>query len=78
MELVESMHLTSDQKTKIDHLTAAQTARCNEEKRLHRTTHEQILALLTPDQHQTLQASENSDHGHKNHASADVELAAHA
>ena len=57
LQLVESMQLTNDQKTKISQLTKAQSARCTEAKRQHKATHEQILALLTPDQHQKLQAA---------------------
>jgi Spy/CpxP family protein refolding chaperone len=64
--LVESMQLTNEQKTKISQLTKAQTARCTEEKKQHKATHEQILALLTPDQHQKLQAAaDGPEHCHK-------------
>src|SRR5476649_1793373 len=53
LQLVESMKLTNDQKTKISQLTEAQSARCAEAKKQHKANHEQILALLTPDQQQT-------------------------
>src|ERR1039457_6673644 len=77
LELVESMQLTNDQKTKISQLTKAQTARCTEEKKQHKATHEQILALLTPDQHQTLQAaSDGPGHCHKESHFAPEEHAA--
>jgi Spy/CpxP family protein refolding chaperone len=65
LQLVESMKLTDDQKTKISQLTEAQTARCIEAKKQHKAVHEQILALLTPDQHQKLQAAaDGSEHCH--------------
>ena len=79
LQLVESMHLTNDQKTKISQLTTAQTAHCTEEKKRHQATHEQILALLTPDQHQTLQAAaEGPGHCHKDSHMAPEEHLAHA
>jgi Spy/CpxP family protein refolding chaperone len=76
LHLVESMKLTNDQKTKISQLTQAQTARCTEQKKQHRATHEQILALLTPEQHQKLQAeADDSAHCHQDFHTA---LPAHA
>jgi len=79
LQLVESMQLTNDQKTKISHLTEAQTARCAEAKKQHQATHEQILALLTPDQRQKLQAaSEGPGHCHKDSHMAFEEHAVHA
>ena len=79
LQLVESMQLTNDQKTKISQLTTAQTARCTEEKKQHKATHEQILALLTPDQHQKLQAaSDGPGHCHKDSHMAHEEHAVHA
>jgi Spy/CpxP family protein refolding chaperone len=79
LQLVESMQLTNDQKTKISQLTKAQTARCIEGRKQHQATHEQILALLTPDQQQTLQAaSDGPEHCHKDGHAAPGEHAAHA
>ncbi len=79
LQLVESMQLTNDQKTKISQLTSAQTARCTEERKQHKATHEQILALLTPDQHQKLQAaSDGPAHCHKDSHMALEEHAVHA
>lgn len=79
LQLVESMQLTNDQKTKISQLTTAQTARCTEEKKRHKATHEQILALLTPDQHLTLQtAAEGPGHCHKESHMAQEEHIVHA
>jgi Spy/CpxP family protein refolding chaperone len=79
LQLVESMQLTNDQKTKISQLTKAQTARCTEEKKQHKTTHEQILALLTPDQHQKLQAaSDGPEHCHKDSHTAPAKHALNA
>ena len=79
LQLVESMHLTNDQKTKISQLTTAQTARCTEGAKQHKATHEQILALLTPDQHQKLQAaSDGPGHCHKDGHMAPGEHMAHA
>jgi hypothetical protein len=76
LELVESLQLTSDQKTKISQLTKVQAARCAEAKKQHQATHEQILALLTPDQHQKLQAaSGGSEHCHKESHAAPAEHA---
>ena len=75
------MQLTDDQKPKISQLTKAQTARCTEERNQHKATHEQILALLTPDQHQKLQAvSDGPEHCHKDKDShtAPEENAVHA
>lgn len=66
LELVESLQLTSDQKTRISQLTKAQAARCAEAKKQHQATHKQILALLTPDQQEKLQAASGGpDHCHK-------------
>src|ERR1039458_2742284 len=53
LQLVESMQLTNDQKTKISQLTQAQTARCTEAKKQHKANHEQILALLTRSEEHT-------------------------
>ena len=79
LQLVESMQLTGDQKTKIALLTKAQAARCAEEKKLHKATHEQILAILTPEQHEKLQAaSEGPEHCHKDGPMAHEKLAVHA
>jgi Spy/CpxP family protein refolding chaperone len=79
LELVESMQLTNEQKTKISQLTKAQTARCIEGRKQHQATHEQILALLTPDQQQTLQAaSDGPEHCHKDSHAAPGEDVAHA
>ena len=83
LQLVELMQLTNDQKTKISQLTKTQTeashVRCTEEKKQHHATHEQILALLTPDQRQKLQgASEASEHCSKGSHAAPVECAVHA
>jgi Spy/CpxP family protein refolding chaperone len=79
LQLVESMHLTNDQKTKISHLSDAQTARCTEAKKQHKANHEQILALLTPDQRQKLQAaSDGQGHCHKDSHMAFTEHAVHA
>lgn len=76
--LVESMKLTDDQKTKISQLATAQKARCAEAKKQHTTTHEQILALLTPDQHQKLQtAADHSSHCHDGVHAAPAELPVH-
>jgi len=76
LELVESLQLTSDQKTKISQLTKAQAAHCAEAKKLHQATHEQILALLTPDQHQKLQAaSDGPGHCHQDGHAAPAEHA---
>jgi Spy/CpxP family protein refolding chaperone len=79
LQLVESMQLTNDQKTKISQLTQAQTARCTEAKKQHKANHEQILALLTPDQRQKLQAaSDGPEHCHKDSHTAPEEHAVHA
>ena len=79
LQLVESMQLTNDQKQKISQLTTAQMARCTEEKKQHRATHEQILALLTSEQHQKLQAaSDGPGHCHLDHHLAPDESAVHA
>ena len=79
LQLVESMQLTNDQKTKISQLTKEQTARCTEEKKQHKATHEQILALLTPDQHQKLQAaSDGPENCHKDSHTAPAEHALNA
>ena len=79
LQLVESMELTNEQKTKISQLTKAQTARCTEARKQHQATHEQILALLTPDQHQKLQAaSDGPEHCHKDSHAAPGENVAHA
>ena len=76
LQLVEALQLTSEQKTKISQLTQAQSARCAEEKKLHHATHEQILALLTPEQRESLHAmSEGPEHCH--HVAA-VEAPVHA
>ena len=73
--LVESMKLTDDQQTKISQLATAQKARCAEAKKQHTTTHEQILALLTPDQHQKLQAAaDHSSHCHEGVHAVPAEL----
>lgn len=79
LQLVESMKLTDDQKTKISQLTAAQTARCTEARKQHKANHEQILALLTSDQAQTLQtAADEARHCHKDGQMAPEEHAVHA
>ena len=79
LQLVESMKLTDDQKTKISQLTQAQSARCTEARNQHKADHEQILALLTPDQRQKLQAAaDGSEHCHKDGHMAPAEHAAHA
>ena len=79
LQLVESLQLTNEQKTKISQLTKAQTARCIEARKQHQATHEQILALLTPDQQQKLQAaSDGPEHCHKDSPAAPGEHAAHA
>ena len=79
LQLVESLQLTNDQKTKISQLTTAQMAHCAEEKKQHRATHEQILALLTPDQHQKLQAaSDGAGHCHMDSYKAHEQHAVHA
>jgi len=76
LQLVESMQLTGDQKTKISQLTQAQSARCAEAKTQHKASHEQILALLTPDQQQKLKAAaDDAEHCHKD---GPVEHAVHA
>jgi Spy/CpxP family protein refolding chaperone len=73
------MQLTNEQKAKISQLTKAQTARCTEEKNQHKATHEQILALLTPVQHEKLQAvSDGPEHCHKDSNAALEEHALHA
>ena len=79
LQLVESMQLTNEQKTKISQLTKAQTARCIDGRKQHQATHEQILAVLTPDQQQKLQAaSDGPEHCHKDGQAAPGEHAAHA
>jgi Spy/CpxP family protein refolding chaperone len=79
LQLVESMKLTDDQKTKIAQLTEAQTARCTEAKKQHKANHEQILALLTPDQHQKLQAAaDDLEHCHQDGHGAHAEHPVHA
>ena len=79
LQLVESMKLTGDQKAKISQLTEAQTARCAEAKKQHKANHEQILALLTPDQQQTLRAAaDDAEHCHKDGHMAPEEHAVHA
>jgi DNA-binding MarR family transcriptional regulator len=79
LQLVESMQLTNDQRTKISQIAAAQTARCTEAKRQHKATHEQILALLTPDQQRKLQdTSDGPGHCHKDSHMAPEEHMAHA
>jgi Spy/CpxP family protein refolding chaperone len=79
LKLVESMKLTDDQKTKIAQLTQAQTARCIEAKKQHQASHEQILALLTPGQHQTLQAAaDDAAHCHQDGHGAHAEHPVHA
>jgi Spy/CpxP family protein refolding chaperone len=78
LELVESMQLTSDQKTRIAQLTKAQSARCAEEKRQHKATHEQILAILTPEQHEKLEAADaGPEHCHKDGPVAHEKIAVH-
>ena len=79
LRLVESMKLTNEQKTKISQLTEAQTARCTEAKKQHQANHEQILALLTADQQQTLKAAaDDAEHCHKEGHMALEEHAVHA
>jgi Spy/CpxP family protein refolding chaperone len=79
LRLVESLQLTNEQKAKISQLTAAQTARSAEEKKLHRITHEQILALLTSDQEQTLRAASDAPgHSHADGLATPVEHPVHA
>ncbi len=73
------MKLTDEQKTKISQLTEAQTARCIEAKKQHQANHQQILALLTPDQQQTLKAAaDDAEHCHKVGHMAPEEHAVHA
>jgi hypothetical protein len=75
-QLVESMKLTNEQKAKLSQLSAAQTARCTEAKKQHQANHEQILALLTPAQQQTLKAAaEDGEHCHQD---VHMALAEHA
>ncbi len=76
LQLVESMKLTNEQKTKIAQLTAAQTARCAATKKLHQETHGQILALLTADQNEMLQAS--ADEAHHCRSESEMTLEGHA
>ena len=77
--LVESMQLTDDQKTKISQIAHAQTARCTEAKKQHKASHEQIIALLTSDQQQTLHAAaDDSERCHKDGHLALAEHAVHA
>jgi hypothetical protein len=79
VQLVGSMKLTDIQMKKISQLTEAQSARCAEAKKQHQANHEQILALLTPDQQQTLKnAAEDAAHCHKDGHMALEEHAAHA
>jgi len=79
LQLVESLQLTDDQKTKISQFTKVQTARCAEAKKLHKANHAQILALLTPDQQQKLQAAaDDSAHCHQDVHAAPEEHAVHA
>jgi Spy/CpxP family protein refolding chaperone len=79
LKLVESMKLTDDQKTKISELTTEQTARCTEARKQHKANHEEILALLTTDQAQTLQvAADEASHCHKEGAMAPEGHAVHA
>ena len=79
LQLVESMKLTNEQKAKISQLTAAQSARCTEARKQHKANHEQILALLTPDQQQTLKAAaDDAEHCHKAGHMAPEEHAVHA
>jgi DNA-binding MarR family transcriptional regulator len=78
LQLVESMKLTDDQKKKISQLTEAQTARCAEAKKQHKAAHDQIFALLTPDQQQTLKAAaDDAEHCHKGDHMASEEHAVH-
>ena len=78
LQLVESMKLTDDQKNKIAALTEAQTARCAEAKKQHQANHEQILALLTADQQQTLKAAaDEAEHCHKDGHMASAEHPVH-
>ena len=77
--LVESMQLTDDQKKKISQISQAQTARCTEAKKQHKASHEQIIALLSPDQQQTLHAAaDDSERCHKDGHLALAEHAVHA
>ena len=77
--LVESMQLTDDQKKKISQIAQAQTARCTEAKKQHKASHEQIIALLSPDQQQTLHAAaDDSERCHKDGHLALAEHAVHA
>ncbi len=79
VHLVGSMKLTDEQMKKISQLTEAQSARCAEAKKQHQANHEQILALLTPDQQQTLKnAADDAAHCHKDGHMALEEHAAHA
>jgi hypothetical protein len=79
LQLVESMKLTDDQKTKIAQLTREQTVRCAEAKKQHKANHEQILALLTPAQHETFQAAaDDAEHCHRESSLAPEEHAMHA
>lgn len=77
--LVESMQLTNDQKTKISQIAQAQTARCAEAKKQHKASHEQIIALLNPEQNHKLQAAaDDSERCHKDGHLALAEHAVHA
>jgi len=62
LQLTESFHFTSEQKSKITALTNKQTAEsqalCAKAHEGHKATHTQIVALLTPDQQQKLHAME--------------------
>ena len=79
LQLVESMKLTDDQKAKISQLTQEQAARCTEAKKQHKANHEKILALLTPDQNQKLQAAaDDSEHCHQDGHGAHAEHPMHA
>ena len=79
VRLVESMKLTDEQRTKISQLTEAQTVRCAEARKQHQANHEQILALLTPAQQQTLRNSaDHEGHCHTDGHPAPEEHAAHA
>jgi hypothetical protein len=78
LQLVESLQLTNDQKTRILHLTKEQSARCTEAKKQHKANHEQILALLTRDQQLLQAAVDDLEDCHKDDHTAPAEHAVHA
>ena len=76
IELTEALHLTSEQKSKIAELTKKQSdqskALCAKQHELHKTTHSQILALLTEDQQKTLKEILPTGPEHRGHGDMDV------